>query len=128
MLLQSKPGELNSGIIEFSLKGIDEKIHTLNDFNDKKILVIIFMCNHCPYVKAVIERFVRLQEKYKNKSVRLIGINPNDVTAYPEDSFGNMILFAQKYSVNFPYLFDDTQETAKKYEAVVQKTNSGFKL
>ena len=118
MLLQSKPGELNSGIIDFSLKGIDEKIYTLSEFSGKKILVIIFMCNHCPYVKAVIGRFIKLQTKYGNKGVQLIGISPNDVTAYPEDSFGNMKLFAKNYSMNYPYLFDESQETAKKYEAV----------
>jgi len=118
MLLQSKPGELNSGIIDFSLKGIDEKIYTLSEFSGKKILVIIFMCNHCPYVKAVIGRFIKLQTKYRNKGVQLIGISPNDVTAYPEDSFGNMKLFAKNYSMNYPYLFDESQETAKKYEAV----------
>jgi peroxiredoxin len=118
MLLQSKPGEINSGIIDFSLRGIDEKIYTLNGFNEKKILVLIFMCNHCPYVKAVIERFIRIQNKYDAGGVQLIGISPNDVISYPEDSFENMKLFAKKYSMNFPYLFDDTQETAKKYEAV----------
>jgi peroxiredoxin len=118
MLLQSKPGELNSGIIDFSLKGTDEKIYTLSDFNGIKILVIIFMCNHCPYVKAVIERFVQLQAKYGGKGVQLIGISPNDVIAYPEDSYENMKLFVKNYSVNFPYLYDETQETAKKYEAV----------
>jgi thiol-disulfide isomerase/thioredoxin len=118
MLLQSKPGEINSGIIDFSLKGIDGKFYTPDEFGEKKILVIIFMCNHCPYVKAVIERLVLIQEKYFGRGVQLIGINPNDVIAYPEDSFENMVLFAKKYSVNFPYLLDETQETAGKYEAV----------
>jgi len=118
MLLQSKPGEINSGIIDFHLKGIDEKIYTLNDFNGDKILVIIFMCNHCPYVKAVIGRLVAIQKKYFDKSVRLIGINPNDTKAYPEDSFENMKLFAKEYSMNFTYLYDETQEIAKQYDAV----------
>lgn len=118
MLLQSKPCEINSGIIDFHLKGIDDRIYTLNDFNGDKILVIIFMCNHCPYVKAVIGRLVAIQKKYFDKSVRLIGINPNDSKAYPEDSFENMKLFAKEYSMNFPYLFDETQNTAKQYGAV----------
>lgn len=118
MAIESKPGELNSGIIDFSLKGIDEKIYSLSDFSGNKILVIIFMCNHCPYVKAVMQRLVRIQEKYSGKDVRLIGINSNDVVAYPEDSFENMKIFSKSYSMNFPYLFDETQEIAKKYDAV----------
>lgn len=118
MLLQSKPGELNSGIIGFSLRGIDEKIYTADEYSGKKILVIIFMCNHCPYVKAVIERFVRFQDKYGKKGVQLIGISSNDTDAYPEDSFENMKLFSKNHSMNFPYLFDESQDTARKYEAV----------
>lgn len=76
------------------------------------------MCNHCPYVKGVIDRFVDFQERYKDKGVQLIGINPNDPDVYPEDSFDNMKLFAAKYKINFPYLVDDTQETARSYDAV----------
>jgi peroxiredoxin len=118
MLLQSNPGELNSDIIDFSLKGIDEKIYSLKDFSNEKILVVIFMCNHCPYVKAVIKRFINLQSKFSEKNVRLIGISPNDVITYPDDSFENMKLFAKEQSINFPYLIDDTQQTAKDYGAV----------
>jgi thiol-disulfide isomerase/thioredoxin len=118
MLLQSNPGEINSGIIDFHLKGINGRLSTLDDFAGDKILVIIFMCNHCPYVKAVIGRLVAIQKKYFDKSVRLIGINPNDTKAYPDDSFENMKLFAKEYSMNFPYLFDETQNTAKQYDAI----------
>ncbi|MFA5403800.1 MAG: thioredoxin family protein [Ignavibacteria bacterium] len=118
MLLQSKPGEINSDIIDFHLKCIDERIYTLNDFAGDKILVIIFMCNHCPYVKAIIHRLVAIQNKYFSKGVRLIGINPNDIQAYPEDSFENMKLFAKEYSMNFTYLIDETQKVAKQYDAV----------
>jgi len=118
MLLHSSPGELNSGITDFSLKGIDGKVYSLDSFSCDKILVIIFMCNHCPYVKAVIRRFVSLQKKFSDNKVRLIGISPNDVIAYPEDSFENMKLFAKEYELNFPYLIDETQQTAKNYGAV----------
>jgi peroxiredoxin len=118
MLLESTKSELNSQIIDFSLKGVDGKIHNVSDFKDKSVLVIIFMCNHCPYVKAVIGRFVSFQEKYSGRGVTLIGISPNDSVSYPEDSFDNMILFAKEHNMNFPYLIDDTQETAKKYDAV----------
>ena len=118
MAVQS--GQENSGIEmkDFSLKGTDGAYHSPSDFKDKDILVIIFMCNHCPYVKAVADRFVSFQEKFKDRKVQLIGINPNDPVSYPEDSFDNMILFAEKYKFNFPYLEDATQDTARKYEAV----------
>ncbi len=118
MLLQGKPGEINSDIIDFRLKGIDDKVYSLNDFKGERIFVMIFMCNHCPYVKAVMDRLISVQKKYSEMNVSLIGINPNDAKTYPEDSFENMKLFAKEHSMNFPYLFDETQETARKYEAV----------
>ena len=118
MPVSSNPDNLGSDIIEFSLKGIDDKYYSPSDFSDKDILIIIFKCNHCPYVIAVIDRLVSLQKKYSDKKIQLIGINPNDPETYPEDSFENMKLFAEKHNINFPYLVDETQETAKKYDAV----------
>ncbi|MBI5402182.1 MAG: thioredoxin family protein [Ignavibacteriae bacterium] len=118
MLLQSNPGELNSAAPGFSLKGIDGKFYSLEDFSGDKILAVIFMCNHCPYVKAVAKRFVTLQLKFTDKKIRLIGISPNDVIAYPEDSYENMKIFASEYELNFPYLIDESQQTAKNYGAV----------
>jgi peroxiredoxin len=118
MLLENNTNNLNSRIIDFSLKGTDDKIYSPSDFSEKDLLIIIFMCNHCPYVKAVIKRLIALQEKFLNKKVQFIGINPNDIVAYPEDSFENMIIFYNDYKMNFPYLIDETQQTAKKYDAV----------
>lgn len=109
--------KLNNEITDFELKGINDQIFSPKIFKDKDILVIIFMCNHCPYVKAVMQRFVALQEKYKD-SVQLIGINSNDPETYPEDSFENMKTFAGKYKMNFPYVIDETQDIARKYDAV----------
>lgn len=117
-LLESSKSDINSPMIDFSLKGIDDKNHSPSEFDDKDILIIIFICNHCPYVKAVMDRFIAFQEKYKVKGVQLVGINPNDTVMYPEDSFDNMKLFAEEYKMNFPYLIDDTQETARNYDAV----------
>lgn len=117
MLLNSNKNNLGTSIIDFSLKGIDDEFYSPNDFKDKDILVIIFKCNHCPYVKAMIDRFVSFQKKYKDKGVQLIGINPNDPETYPEDSFENMKHFAAKHKINFPYLVDETQEVAKQYDA-----------
>ncbi len=81
-------------------------------------MIIIFKCNHCPYVKAVIDRFVNFQDKYEDKGVQLIGINPNDAEVYPEDSLDNMKQFSSKNKINFPYLRDETQEVARRYGAV----------
>jgi len=118
MAVENNINNLNSPIIDFSLKGIDGKFYSPTDYSEKDILIIIFMCNHCPYVKAVIKRFVSLQTKYQNYTVQLIGINPNDTDTYPEDSFENMIQFYSENKMNFPYLIDETQETARKYDAV----------
>ncbi len=118
MLLHSTQDNLNSPAIKFNLKGTDGHFYSLEDFKDKEVLIIIFMCNHCPYVKAVVERFVKFQEKYKSKSVQLLAINPNDASSYPQDSFDNMVKFASEHKLNFPYLVDDTQETSGKYGAV----------
>lgn len=118
MAANNNTDNLDSAIIGFLLRGVDDKQYSPDIFKDKKVLVIIFMCNHCPYVKGVMKRFVNFQEKYKDKGVQLIGINPNDPVGYPEDSFENMKLFADKYKINFPYLSDDSQQIAHKYDAV----------
>ncbi len=117
VLLYSTEPQLNSALIPFNLKGVDGKNYSEKDFENARALVIIFMCNHCPYVKAVIKRFVDFQAKYFDKGVRLVGINSNDAEAYPEDSFENMINFYNEWKMNFPYLVDETQEVAKAYDA-----------
>jgi peroxiredoxin len=118
MLLESRKGNLNSEIVDFHLMGIDDKIYSPGDFAGAKILVIVFMCNHCPYVKAVIGRLVKLQDEFSGMGVRFIGINPNDEKTYPEDSLENMKHYYIKWKMNFPYLRDDTQETAKSFDAI----------
>lgn len=118
MAVSNTINNLGSRIIDFSLKGVDEKIYSLRDRENKGITVIIFMCNHCPYVKGVVDRFVTFQEEYKNKGVRLFGINSNDPSSHPDDSFEKMKVFSDKHKINFPYLIDETQETAHAYDAV----------
>ncbi|MCP3677400.1 MAG: thioredoxin family protein [Deltaproteobacteria bacterium] len=118
VLLNSKMVPLGTKALNFRLKGVDEKDYTLDSFQDKKILVIIIMCNHCPYVKATIGRLVALQHEYEGRGVQLVGINSNDDANYPEDSFENMKIFSRDSGMNFPYLRDDTQEVAKAYDAV----------
>lgn len=118
MAAQSGKDKLNTPVIDFSLKGTDERLYSPDSFEEKEILIIIFMCNHCPYVKAVTDRLISFQEKFYEKNVQLIGINSNDTVSYPEDSFENMKIYSDEYGMNFPYLFDETQETARKYNAV----------
>ena len=86
-------------------------------YNDKDVLVIMFICNHCPYVKAVTGRLTALQEKFAGRGVQFIAINSNDPESYPEDSFENMKEFAEENNFNFPYLVDETQDIARKYDA-----------
>lgn len=101
---------------DFSLKGTDNKIHSLKDIKSKALL-IVFMCNHCPYVKAQIKDIISLQSKFADSELQVIGINSNDPN-YEDEGFENMIKFSNTYSVNFPYLIDDSQKTAKEYGAV----------
>ena len=76
------------------------------------------MCNHCPYVKAVLKRIIDLQNKFIDRGVQFIGINPNDATRYPDDSLENMKIIAKENDFSFPYLIDPSQEVAKSYNAV----------
>ena len=101
---------------DFSLKGIDDKMHSLTDYNQKGLLVI-FMCNHCPYVKAKIEAIKEIHDKFKDQ-ISLVGINSNDSEKYPDDSFESMKTIADEKGITFDYLVDETQEIAKKYGAV----------
>ena len=102
---------------DFQLKGIDDKKYSLSDFSSKKGLVIIFTCNHCPYAKAAWPLVIDLSDIYKSKNIAFVAINPNDPVSYPDDSFENMKIFADKTGVNFPYLFDGTQQVARDYKA-----------
>jgi peroxiredoxin len=102
---------------DFSLMGIDDKMHSLESYVGSKGLLVIFMCNHCPYVKAKIDAIKQIHEKFK-ESVALVGINSNDSTEYPDDSFENMKKIADEKGMKFDYLVDDKQDMAKKYGAI----------
>lgn len=102
---------------DFNLIGIDDKYHSLNDYKESEGIVIIFFCNHCPYVQAYIERIKIIQDNFKVKGINVIAINPNDSSRYPDDSFEEMKLRAEINQFNFSYLHDETQHTAKDYGA-----------
>jgi len=102
---------------DFSLMGIDDKMHSLESYVGSKGLLVIFMCNHCPYVKAKIDAIKQIHEKFK-ESIALVGINSNDSTEYPDDSFENMKKIADEKGMKFDYLVDEKQDMAKKYGAI----------
>ena len=102
---------------DFSLPGIDGKNYSLSNFKSAKAVLIVFMCNHCPYVKPKINELKRMQSDYKNKGLVVIGINSNDVNFVPDDSFENMKKFAKERGINFIYLYDESQKAAKDYGA-----------
>ena len=102
---------------DFKLLGVDGKTYSLDDFKGKKTLVVVFMCNHCPYVQAYIERIKAVQSDYGVKGVQVAGINSNDEVNYPDDSFDNMVEMNKTKKLNFPYLRDEDQTVATTYGA-----------
>jgi len=110
----------------FKLKGTDSKIHSLEDHLGENGLLIMFICNHCPYVKAVIKDIVNDCKFMEKEGVKSIAIMSNDTKNYPEDSFENMITFSKDHEFIFPYLIDETQEVAKKYGAVCTPDFFGY--
>jgi peroxiredoxin len=102
---------------DFNLLGIDGKKYSLTSFKDKKALIVIFSCNHCPYVQAYEDRIKQIQKDYQNKGVEIIAINSNEDKGYPEDSFDNMKKRAAEQKFNFLYLRDEDQSVARAYDA-----------
>lgn len=102
---------------DFSLPDVDGKMVSLGDFRDAPALLVIFMCNHCPFVKHVADELARLGKEYQARGVAVVGINANDAESYPDDSPSRMRREAKARGYTFPYLYDETQETAKAYHA-----------
>lgn len=109
--------KIGSSAPDFNLKGVDGKLYSLNSFSDKNVLIVIFSCNHCPYVQAYEKRIISIQKDFADKSVQIVAINSNEDVNYPEDSFDEMIKRSKEKNYNFPYLRDETQEVAKAYGA-----------
>lgn len=102
---------------DFNLPGVDGKNHSLKELADKKAVIVIFSCNHCPYVQAYEDRIISIQEDYEGKGVRIVAINSNETEGHPDDSFEDMVKRAKEKKFNFLYLRDDSQEVAKAYGA-----------
>ncbi len=103
---------------DFHLPGIDGRNYSLANFADAELLIVVFSCNHCPYVIGSEERMVKLYADYAPKSVAMIAINSNEIDNHPEDSFDHMVERAAERGFKFPYVRDDTQETALAYGAL----------
>ncbi len=116
----------NTPAIDFNLKGVDGKTHTLESCKGKNGLLVMFICNHCPYVKAILDRIVRDALELKKMSVNTVAIMSNDPTEYEADSFENMQKISKEMNFPFPYLIDDTQEAAKAYGAVCTPDFFGY--
>jgi peroxiredoxin len=108
---------LGTAAPDFSLPDVEGKSVSLSDFEKGKPLLVVFMCNHCPYVKHIQRDFAALVAEYQKKGVNVVGINANDAQNYPEDSPENMARDSRKLGYTFDYLYDESQEVAKAYRA-----------
>ena len=126
MPVNATNNNLNMKAPLFNLLNIDNNFLSLEDAKGEYGTVIVFICNHCPYVKAIASRLKKEADELLSHSINTIAIMSNDVMKYPDDSFENMKIFSEKYKFNFPYLYDETQEIAKKYNAVCTPDFYGF--
>ena len=110
--------QLGQSAPDFNLPGVDGKDYSLKDFKNAKILVVVFSCNHCPYVIGSEDRMIRFYNDYKNKGVAMIAINSNETVGHPTDSFEHMVTHAKEKGITWPYVRDDTQEIALAYGAL----------
>ncbi len=113
----SKMLTLGTPAPNFSLPDTEGNIVSLADFKEAPALLAIFMCNHCPFVKHILNDLVELAKEYQSKGIAVVGINSNDVANYPEDSPEMMAKLVEETGFTFPYLYDETQEVAKAYQA-----------
>ena len=110
----------------FSLEGVDGGIHSLETVRGENGTVIMFICNHCPYVKAILDRVVRDMIELQAIGIGVAAIMSNDPSDYPEDAFDNMRIVSHKNGFTFPYIIDPTQQTARAYDAVCTPDFFGF--
>lgn len=109
--------ELGTQAPDFSLPGVDGKTVSLSDFEDRAGLLVIFMCNHCPFVIHLREALAEFGKEYQDKGLAIVGINSNDVANYPDDSPQRMAEEAKQAGYTFPYLYDESQDVAQRYRA-----------
>jgi peroxiredoxin len=112
--------------VDFRLPGVDGKTYRLKDVTGPKGTLVMFICNHCPYVRSAIDRIVRDARELTGLGIGVAAISANDPATYPEDSFDNMRLFAKRHALPFPYLYDESQDVARAYGAVCTPDFFGF--
>lgn len=118
--------EFDTPAPDFSLPGVDGRIHTLSNCRGPRGLLVMFICNHCPYVKAVLPRIIRDAHELTLLGIGCVAIAANDPAQYPEDGFEQMKLVAQENAFPFPYLFDESQQIARAYGAVCTPDFFGY--
>lgn len=126
MPIQTPICDFGKKALPFKLKSTENKILSLEDVKGLNGTLIMFICNHCPYVKAITKDIVEDCNKLKKIGINSVAISANDAENYPEDSFENMIKFAKNNQFNFPYLIDETQDIAKNYGAVCTPDFFGY--
>jgi len=124
--LQTPVCEFGKKAVEFTLPGVDQQQWTLEKCSGKRGLLIMFISNHCPYVKAILKKLVRDTKDLKTLGINSVAIMPNDTVAYPDDSLDNMIRISKEYDFPFPYLLDETQVVARAYGAVCTPDFFGY--
>jgi len=124
--LQPPVCEFDEPAIDFNLPGVDGKSWRLEDCAGERGLLVMFICNHCPYVKSIRDRIVRDARELKAMGVNTVAIMSNDPTEYEEDSFENMRRVSDEFGFDFPYLLDETQKVAKAYGAVCTPDFFGY--
>ena len=110
----------------FKLPGVDGKTYNLDELRGPKGTLVMFICNHCPYVRSVIDRVVRDVNELRPFGINAVAISSNDAVHYPDDSFDNMKRFAAAHRFSFPYLYDESQEVARAYDAACTPDFFGF--
>jgi peroxiredoxin len=126
MAAPSDPLQRGMTAPDFTLPGTDGRTWRYADVAGRNGLVVMFICNHCPYVQAVVDRIVREARALRDIGVGTVAISSNDAVAYPEDSFDRMRAFAQQHGFDFPYLYDESQQVASAYGAVCTPDCFGF--
>ncbi|MBP5988102.1 MAG: thioredoxin family protein [Azonexus sp.] len=127
MVALNPPGcNFGASAIDFNLPDIDGKLHTLASCRGPNGLLVMFICNHCPYVKAIIDRLIRDCQELAGQGIGSVAIMSNDIAAYPEDAPEAMRRWARELNFPFPYLYDPTQETARAYGAVCTPDFFGY--
>jgi len=126
MPVQTPICDFGKKALPFELKSTDNKIISLEDIKGENGTLLMFICNHCPYVKAITKEMVKDCDELKKIGINSVAICSNDSVNYPDDSFENMIKFSISNKFNFPYLIDETQEVARSYDAVCTPDFFGY--